>query len=203
MGIIVDLIIIGIIVLSTYLAYKKGLVALAIKLCAGIIAIVATLILYRPISMFIINTTNIDETIQNAIIEKSYEVMNDKTEQKDLANTVIEQTAGNMVKQNAKDLSEKAINICVILVLYFGIKIALIFVKALADKVADLPILNKFNKAGGLVFGLIRGLVIVYVSLLIIVFVGKVNPQNAVYKTVEESYITKIMAENNVFNILL
>ena len=44
MGVIVDLIIIAIVALSTYLAYKKGLVALAIKLCAVVISIVITLL---------------------------------------------------------------------------------------------------------------------------------------------------------------
>ena len=65
MGVIVDLIIIAIVALSTYLAYKKGLVALAIKLCAVVISIVITLLLYKPVSNLIINTTSIDETIQN------------------------------------------------------------------------------------------------------------------------------------------
>ena len=59
MGVIVDLIIIAIVALSTYLAYKKGLVALAIKLCAVVISIVITLLLYKPVSNLIINTTSI------------------------------------------------------------------------------------------------------------------------------------------------
>ena len=75
MGVIVDLIIIAIVALSTYLAYKKGLVALAIKLCAVVISIVITLLLYKPVSNLIINTTSIDETIQNAILEKATDVI--------------------------------------------------------------------------------------------------------------------------------
>ena len=75
MGVIVDLIIIAIVALSTYLAYKKGLVALAIKLCAVVISIVITLLLYKPVSNLIINTTSIDETIQNAILEKATDIL--------------------------------------------------------------------------------------------------------------------------------
>ena len=64
MGILVDVIIIALVVLSTFLAYKKGLVAQAIKLCAVIIAVIATLLFYRPVANFIINNTDIDETIK-------------------------------------------------------------------------------------------------------------------------------------------
>ena len=60
MGVIIDIIIIAIIAISTFLAYTKGLIALAFKLCAFIIAIVVTFILYNPVSNLVINVTNID-----------------------------------------------------------------------------------------------------------------------------------------------
>ena len=63
MGIIVDIIIMLLLALSIFLGYRKGLVALAIKLCAFVIAIVVTFILYRPIGKLVINTTGIDEKV--------------------------------------------------------------------------------------------------------------------------------------------
>ena len=79
MGFLVDVIIVALVVLSTFLAYKKGLVAQAIKLCAVIIAIIATLLLYRPVANFVIDNTEIDETIQNSIYERTYDVAKQKT----------------------------------------------------------------------------------------------------------------------------
>lgn len=202
MGVVLDIIIIAIIALSTFLAYKKGLAALAIKLCAVIISIIATLILYKPISNFIINTTGIDEAIQNAIMEKSFEALKDEGENS-LTTTILEQAKTNAISQTAKDLSVQIINVCVIVILYFGIKIALRFVTILADKVASLPIINQFNKIGGIIFGLIRGLAIVYACLLLIGFAGKINPKNYASETVEQSTLGKMMYENNVFNTLI
>ena len=201
MGIVLDIIVIAIIVLSTFLAYKKGLAVLAIKLCAVIISLIVTLVLYKPISNFIINTTNIDETIQNAIFEKSFELLGTEDEN-DYTASIIEQTKNNAVENTAKDVSIQIINIGVIAILYFGIKFALRFVTAIANKVANLPIINKFNKAGGIIYGIIRGLVIVYTGLLLISFVGKVNPKNFVYKSVEQSNISKMMYDNNIYNVL-
>ena len=71
MGIIVDLIIIGIVLLSTFLAYRKGMVKLAIGLCAFVISIVVTFVLYTPIANLVINVTSIDEAIEDIIYEKA------------------------------------------------------------------------------------------------------------------------------------
>ena len=203
MGILVDIIIIAIVVLSTFLAYKKGLIAQAIKLLAVIIAVIATLLLYRPVANFIINTTNIDETIQNSIYEKAYEVSTQKTNEENPENNIIEGAKLAGIQQTSRELSTQIINVAVIVILFFGIKIALRFVSALANVVAKLPILNKLNKIGGIIYGIIRGIVIVYACLLLISFVGKVDNTSFLHKSVEESNLGKTMYENNILNVLL
>ena len=65
MGFIIDIILVAILLLSTFLRYKKGLVKLGAKLFAGIIAIIVTIVAYRPVSGMIINNTSIDEKIEN------------------------------------------------------------------------------------------------------------------------------------------
>ena len=69
MSILLDLIIVGIILLSTFLGYKKGLIGVAFKIVSFVIAIVITLILYVPVSNLVINHTGLDESIENAIVE--------------------------------------------------------------------------------------------------------------------------------------
>lgn len=202
MGIVFDIIIVLLIVLSTYLAYRKGLAALAIKLCATIIAVLVTLVLYKPISNFIINTTSIDETIQNAIFDKAFNEAKNE-EETGLTVSIVEQTKTNALSQTAREVAIKIVNISVIIILYFLIKFALKFVTILANKIASLPIINKFNKIGGIIYGIIRGLTIVYICLLLISFVGKVNSKNYLYETMNSSNLGKIMSENNVFNVLL
>ena len=67
MGIVIDGIIVIIVLASTFMGYKKGLIALGINLVASIITIVAVMILYRPVGAVIINKTQIDEGIESAI----------------------------------------------------------------------------------------------------------------------------------------
>ena len=57
MGIVIDIIIILFILASAFFGYKKGLISLAINILAFIIAMVVTLLLYKPIGNIIINNT--------------------------------------------------------------------------------------------------------------------------------------------------
>ena len=222
MGILIDIIVIAIIALSVYLGYRKGLIALAIKLFAVIIALVATLILYRPISTLIINNTSLDETIQNQIIQKA-EGTNDENKEnntevnnsenntqnnteiieKEVQNNLVEQAKAEMLPETARSIAINIINIAVILILYFAIKIALHFVTAIANIIAKIPIIKQFNKLGGIIYGLLRGILLIYVILLIISFAGQINPENQVHKSINESNITKAMYQNNILNILI
>lgn len=199
MGIVVDFIIVAIILLSTFLAYRKGLITLAIQLVAVVIAVILTLLLYKPVSNVIINGTGIDETIQNAILEEANDIM---TNEEKGANQVVETIQNNMLPETARAISINIIEGTVILVLYIVIRIALKFVTAIANLVSKLPVLNQLNQLGGIIYGILRGVLIVYVILLLVNLSGEIEPQNQVYTAVEESYIGKMMNENNILDIL-
>ena len=199
MSFVVDLIIVAIILLSTFLAYRKGLITLAIQLVAVIIAIIVTLLLYKPVSNVIINGTGIDETIQNAILEEANDIMTNDGEGE---NQVVETIQNNMLPETARTISINIIEGAVILILYIVIRIALKFVTALANLVTKLPILNQLNQLGGIIYGILRGLLIVYILLLLVNLSGEIEPQNPAYTAVEESYIGKVMNENNILDIL-
>ena len=199
MSIVVDFIIVAIILLSTFLAYRKGLITLAIQFVAVIIAIILTLLLYKPVSNVIINVTGIDEAIQNAILEEANDIM---TNDEEGANQVVESIQNNMLPETARTISINIIEGAVILILYIVIRIILKFVTALANLVSKLPILNQLNQLGGIIYGILRGLLIVYIILLLVNLSGEIEPQNQVYTAVEGSYVGKMMNENNILDIL-
>lgn len=197
----IDLIIIVIIALSTFLAYKKGLMNLAIGLCAFIISVVITFVLYQPISNFVINTTGIDEAIENTIYEKANNVLQDKENKDELTNNIIDTTKNEMLSITARNLAVNIVRGGVIVVLFVALRIALIFVSAFADAVAKLPIVNQINKSGGIAYGILRGILIVYLLLLIANISGQINPNNIVNKSIDRSYLAKTMYHNNILNI--
>lgn len=194
MGIIVDLIIIGIVLLSTFLAYKKGLVKLAIGLCAFVISIVITFVLYQPISNFIVNSTQIDETIENAIYEKANEVIQED-------NGLLETAKNGMLPEVARNLSINIVRGGTMVILFVAVQIALKFVTVLADAISKLPIIDQLNKTGGIIYGVLRGILIVYVLLLVLAIPGQINPNNIANESVDKSSLGKVMYQNNILNV--
>jgi len=200
MGIIVDLIIVGIVLLSVFLGYKKGLVSLAIGLCAFVLSIVITVMIYKPVTNLIVNTTNIDETIQDTIMEKTGEII-ESTPDNQITSELIESAKNGMLPEASRTLAINIVSGASIIAIFILIRIALIFITKLANAIAKLPIINQFNKMGGILYGLIRGILIIYVTLLIINFVGLINPTHMLHQNINESYIGKNMYENNILNV--
>ncbi len=201
MGIIVDLIIIGIVLLSTFLAYRKGMVKLAIGLCAFVISIVVTFVLYTPIANLVINVTSIDEAIEDIIYEKANDMLKEDTQKDTITSQIVEDAKNEMLPETARTLAVSIVKGGVMVVLFVAIRIALIFITVLADAIAKLPIINQINKTTGTIYGVIRGILIVYVMLLILAIPGKINPQNSLNTGVEQSILGKVMYENNVLNV--
>ena len=199
MGIVVDLIIIAIIALSAFLGYRKGFVVLAIKLCAFLIAIAVTFVIYKPVANVVINVTGIDETIENAILEEANNIMAEDNGETSIE--LIEDAKNGLLPEAAREIAVNIVTGGVILIIFIIVRIALKFITALANAVAKLPIIKQFNEAGGLLYGVLRGLLIIYIAMLLIGIVGQINPENSVHKNLNSSYIGKMMYNNNILNV--
>lgn len=200
MFILVDLIVVGIIALFTFLGYKQGLVKAAIKILSFFIAIIVALVLYRPISNAIINNTQIDENITNTIMEKiTPEGISSKDEVEMTDNLAIKLVgeATSTIEEISNAFAIKLIEVCVLLLLYIVIKIALRFILALTDIITKLPLIKQINKLGGTIYGVVKGVIMVYVILGVIYLVAPIINKN-VSNAIDKSFITKKLYNNNI-----
>lgn len=201
---ILDLIVVLVIALFTFIGYKQGLIKVAIKIASFFIAIIIALVLFKPVSTLVINNTTIDDKIENAIIEKiTPEGMKpeDKVEAQNLPSGIIKNT-NDSIKSIAETLTTKLIEICTILILYIVARIVLKFIAALATLIEKIPILKQFNKLGGTVYGLVKGVLIVYVILAIIYLASPLLKENT-SKKIEEARLTKMMYNNNIITKIM
>ena len=203
MGIIIDVIILLLILISTYLGYRKGLVSLAVSFIAFIAAIIITVILYRPIGNLIINNTKFDENLQTTIQEKVEDVITKDGEGNGIANGLVESAKQGVLPNAARTIAVNVIYGITVIILFVVARLALLLINLLADTIAKLPILNQFNKGGGILYGLLRGLIITYLIVMIINLIIVFNPNGLVGKAVQQTFLTKIISEYNVLNILL
>ena len=190
MGILIDIIFIAIILLSAFLGYKKGLVNMASKLFAGILAIIITLILYQPVSNAIIKNTPLQTKIENIIIEKT------QTENQEENSNVINELSQNMIEEQAKNISINVVHAITMIGIFLLVKIILSIVFALINGIANLPILKQFNEVGGIAYGLVRGAIISVICIALLGVYAKINPQNKINTEIENTYLTKIVYKN-------
>lgn len=200
MGIIIDGVIVLIILLSVFLGYKKGLVSLGIHLVAFIIALVVAFVLYRPIGSLIINTTEIDESLQGVIETKLEEIV-DVEDENITVNSLIGNIESSTITETSRGLAMNIIYGATIIILFIILRIALVFISAIVNWVAELPILKQVNKAGGIIYGLLRGVLLTYVILLIVSLVITFNPTGKLNETMNETYLAKTMMEYNILNV--
>lgn len=204
MGIAIDIILVLIVALSAFLGYKKGLVELGAKLFAGIIAIVITLIIYKPVGNIVIKNTSIDEKIENTILEKTTNVIDENSKIsdnkyiQDASDNAVSQVKEEVLPEQARNIAVNVVYVATALILFIVSKIVLSIVISLANAVASLPILKQFNEIGGFLYGLVRGAIISLVLILVIGTIAKLNPNGSLSKNVESTYLLKEVYDNVV-----
>lgn len=200
MGIFLDIVLIVILGLSIFFGYKKGLIKVAFNLCAFILSIIITFFLYTPITNWVIKNTEFDDNIKEMIIEKNKET-DHHTENEHIQKFIseyINETKENALKDMAKIISEKAIAIAVAIILFIAIRLLLIILNFLISGIANLPIIKQFNKLGGVVYGALVGIFIIYLILAIMFFVIFVNNNGTIAQAINTSTISKILYNNNI-----
>ena len=207
MGIILDVVIVAIIALNVYLCYKKGLVNLAVGLIAVVAAIILSVIFYKPVTNLIIENTNFDESIENTLKETFGEQVRFmglasylETEVDNIANGT--QNEAEFVV--ASVMAEKTINLIVFIVIFTAVRVAVFALTFVADAITSLPILKQLDDVGGIAYGLIKALLIVYVVLAVVSVVVSFTANTAISDAITSSYVTKFFYNNNlILNILL
>lgn len=207
MGIILDVIIIAIIALNIFLCYRKGLVKLAVGLIAVLAAVILSIVLYKPISNAIIKNTDIDEKIENIIIENFSAETNSNEEVRYVGiidylekyvDDAVNKTQNEIVYATAGTMAVRFINIAVILIIFLVTRIALLLLTFVSDLITSLPILKQFNEVGGILYGIIKALLIVYAILAIAFFIVCVTGNSAISEAISGSFITKFFYEHNL-----
>lgn len=212
MGIIFDIILIGIILLNIFICYKKGLVKLAVGLVAVLVSVILAVILYKPVSNIIIENTEIDNKIEQTIIENFTSQSEESNENEDngfikyiekYVDDTVNKTKNEIVIEAAGIIAVKVINIVVILGIFIIARLVLILLTFIADMITSLPILKQFNEVGGIIYGIVKALLIIYAILAIIFFIIYTTGNTILGEAIASSYITKLFYNHNLLLTIL
>lgn len=210
-GIIVDLIIIILFILSIWEGYKKGLTKYLLKIFTFVLAIIISFILFKPISNLVINQTQINDNIQNTVI-KTFKEDKQEKEDNDKKNTsnifliyiedkiseVEDEAKDYVLEITAKEISNLIVNIIVFIVLFIVSRIVLIFIKAIADLITKIPVIKQFDELGGGIYGALRVIIIILILFTILDAIIPVLQTQNILTIIDESIIAKFIYENNI-----
>lgn len=212
MSIFVDIVIIVVMLLSIIMGYKKGLIGVIFKIASFIIAIILAFALSKPVTNYIIANTEIDDnlhmTIQKALesnnSENPEEYKNENmpevisqyiTEQ---IKTATANAQNEVAKVVATNLTGTIINGLAFIGIFIIAKILLFFLKFLIEAVAKIPVLKQFNEIGGLIYGVLKGLFIIYLIFTIISLIAPIINNTNLQEAIQASYIGSMMYNNNI-----
>lgn len=198
---IIDIIILVFILLSAIGGYRKGLILLGIHLFAFVLALLISFVLYRPIGNIIINTTQVDETIQATIQKNAETMVNTKGFENDLTKSLVESAENGMLPEVSKELAYNIVYLGTMIVLFLVLRVCLMLVNTVANAISKLPVLDQVNKLGGAAYGVVRGIIITYAVLLIISLGIAINPTTTLAQMINDTYLAKTMMENNILNV--
>ena len=207
MGIILDIILVAIIALNIFICYKKGLVKLAVGLIAVAAEIILALILYKPVSNLIIENTEIDENIEQAIINNFSGDTQENEEVRYVSvldylqkyvDDAVNKTQTEIVTQTAGMMAVKIINVVVLIGIFIIVRAVLVLLTFISDIITSLPILKQFNEVGGILYGAIKALLIIYVVLAIVFLIICYTNNSTISEAINSSYITRFFYDHNL-----
>ena len=211
-GIIIDLIILALIVLSVILGCKKGLAKSLIKILSFFIAIIIAVILYKPVANFIIEKTLIDDNIKESVInlvkddiEETGEVKEDTNLPKAMVNYIndsvknaVTETKDKIVENVADGIAVTAVNIGSAVAIFIVVRIVLLVISLISDILTDLPVIKQFDKTGGVIFGLLRALVIIFIIFAVLSLISPLIEQTGIISMINTSFIGSLLYDNNL-----
>ena len=219
-GILVDLVIISILISNAYWGYRRGLVAVLFKVLVFVVSLLIVFLLYKPVSNSIIENTQLDEWLSNAIRSNlEGTTLNDgnllEPTESNFSVAVVEMI--NSFVTEALELAEVdpvgyvsvqlayfMIRVGTMLLLFMISRFFLLFIIFAAELIGNLPFIKLFNKSGGLVYGIVKGFLTIYLILAVFSIISPLISSWGVISAIEDSTLGKKMYNDNfIVNLVI
>lgn len=213
-GILVDLVIISMVISYSYWGYRKGLVAVIFKVLVFLLSLLIVFVFYKPFANMIISNTDWDDKLATAI-QSNLEgtTLSDgkllDANQTNLSNNVVEMinkiaskaissTKANVIGHVSVELSHLMIRVGSVLLLLIISRFFLLFIRFVAELIANLPIIKLFNKTGGLAYGIIKSFFVIYLVLAVFSVISPLISSWGVITAINNSRLGSVMYNNNI-----
>ena len=202
------------IISNEFWGYIRVLVSVVFKIITFVISLLVVFVLYKPVSQSIINSTELDEILTealadnltgNALDEGVFVFTEETTVSKGMVELIqsfvseaLNESTGDPVNYVASKLAVFMIQTGTFLLLFMLSRCLLLFVKFAAELIANLPIIKMFNKSGGLIYGVLKGFFTVYLILAVFSLISPIIYDYGVIQAIQDSALGRGMYDNNL-----
>ena len=208
----IDLLIVILMIISVYFGYKKGFLKTIMGVMSIVISIVIAISLYQPVEQYIRKTKVYEYVYDNVVsnLETPEEETNQISEygagKLNLPRNFLKsmQKEANGARENITGMiatfaAGAAIKIISMLLVFLVARLLLLGILALIGIIKKMPLIGWSDRMLGILFGFVRGILIIYLLLAVITVSTGVKPDNFAALAVKQSEFAKIMYNNNVF----
>lgn len=201
---ILDIILIGILVLSAFIGYKKGLVGTIMGIITIIIALLFAFILQNSVANSIYKNTAIGSTIQEKISNTLETEITKNGEEALKENNFIssfipsDEITENIVSTVAPQVTLFIIKGVSFVAIFVIVYIICYMLTMILNIVFKLPILGSVNKFGGVATNILKSIVKIWVILALISFVSFMPFVSGIQEYIQKTTITKMLYDNNI-----
>ena len=200
-------------VLAGIQGYAKGFIRSFICTTSWIISAICAIKFYPVLSYYVIGYTPVYLKINSIINEKVIAVYNTNMQDKSFdraslinlpeildktwlgADVSLEGIVGNSLSEVVSKLLVDIISIVLIII---AVKVILAIISLILNQFAQLPVLKQMNRFSGLLFGFIKGGIIIFVILAVSVPVIGITESEFLILSLENSTVTKYLYHNNL-----
>lgn len=214
LGLVVDVILIAVLVLNVIIGYRKGLSSIIFGFLCTFVATIIALIFFRPIGNLVIDKTPADEFFSDGIyrmfdsqdVQDGQLINKDETKMSDqivelinnFINEALEKTADSALTYTSVKLSHLIIYLLTFIVIIVVLRILFGLFEDLVDILVRLPILKQLNNSGGIIVGVIKGFLIIYVVFAAFAAFSPVIANLGILNMIQSSKIGSVLYNDNL-----
>ena len=229
---IIDLLIIAVLAFGFLWGWYKGFFVSVLNIAAFFVSWIGAFIFYGPLSSFINAKTNLATTllyytagaeklsdmtvanvnVANLTADRISEIIHSSNLPGPIAQTMEENilkqaflssgitTLSDYFNQTIINLS---MNLISFIIIYFAIRIIALFVIGLVDNIFSLPVLKQADSVIGGAFGVLQGVMLVFILFSIFPIAMSVLPLEKVNNLIQSSLLGRLFLNGNIiFNVL-
>ncbi|WP_026895379.1 CvpA family protein [Clostridiisalibacter paucivorans] len=209
---VIDIIIVGIVTINGIMGAMHGLILSVFNFLGIIFSLYLTKLYYPIVSKYIYKNPPmygpIKEFVDKRLVSITPEIGNGQgldavveilkipriTGLETQANEFI--GAGGEVISNT--ITNFIINMISIIIVFITIKFLIYLLMKALDTIAKLPVLKQFNKVTGFLFGIVKGIIVVYIIFAILTPIVSIFPEQDMANLIYRSNLGYFFYDNNI-----